>query len=59
MYSVGDKLNQICYLRWHCCIHLGKPVDGKMIAEKDKGDFDTYFFVIHNFIKHANAKGYN
>jgi hypothetical protein len=30
-----------------------------MIAEKCKGDFDTYFFVIDNFIKHANAKGYN
>jgi hypothetical protein len=30
-----------------------------MIAEKCKGDFDTYFFVIDNFVKHANAKGYN
>jgi hypothetical protein len=31
-----------------------------MIAEKRKGDFDrTYFFVIDNFIKHANANGYN
>jgi hypothetical protein len=30
-----------------------------MIAEKRKGDFDTDFFVIDNFIKHANAKGYN
>jgi hypothetical protein len=30
-----------------------------MIAEKHKGDFDTYFFVIDNFIKHVNAKGYN
>ncbi len=30
-----------------------------MIAEKRKGNFDTYFFVIDNFIKHANAKGYN
>jgi hypothetical protein len=30
-----------------------------MIAKKCKGDFDTYFFVIDNFIKHANAKGYN
>jgi hypothetical protein len=31
-----------------------------MIAEKHKGDFDTYyFFVIDNFVKHANAKGYN
>jgi hypothetical protein len=28
-----------------------------MIAEKHKGDFDTYFFVIDNFVKHANAKG--
>jgi hypothetical protein len=30
-----------------------------MIAKKHKGDFDTYFFVIDNFVKHANAKGYN
>jgi hypothetical protein len=30
-----------------------------MIAEKRKGDFDTYFFVIDNFVKHANAKGYS
>jgi hypothetical protein len=30
-----------------------------MIAKNHKGDFDTYFFVIDNFVKHANAKGYN
>ena len=30
-----------------------------MIAKKCKGDFDTYFFVIDNLIKNANAKGYN
>jgi hypothetical protein len=30
-----------------------------MIAEKRKGYFDTYFFVIDNFIKCVNAKGYN
>jgi hypothetical protein len=30
-----------------------------MIAKKCKGDIDTYFFVIDNFVKHANAKGYN
>jgi hypothetical protein len=30
-----------------------------MIAKKRKGDFDTYFFVIDNFVKHTNAKGYN
>jgi hypothetical protein len=30
-----------------------------MIAKKHKGDFDTYFFVIDNFIRHAIAKGYN
>jgi hypothetical protein len=30
-----------------------------LIAEKRKGDFDTYFFIIDNFVKHANAKGYN
>jgi hypothetical protein len=31
----------------------------KLIAEMRKGHFDQYFFVINNFIKHANAKGYN
>jgi hypothetical protein len=30
-----------------------------MIAKKRKGDFDTYFFVIDNFVKHVNVKGYN
>jgi hypothetical protein len=30
-----------------------------MVAKKHKGDFDTYFFVIDNFVKHANEKGYN
>jgi hypothetical protein len=30
-----------------------------MIAKKHKGDFGTYFFVIDNFVKHVNAKGYN
>ncbi len=30
-----------------------------ILAKKHKDDFDTYFFVIDNFIKHANAKGYN
>jgi hypothetical protein len=30
-----------------------------MLAEKHKGDFDTYFFVIDNFVQHANAKGHN
>jgi hypothetical protein len=59
MYSVGDELNQICYLLWHCCVLLGKPVDGNHDCQKRKGDFDTYFFVIDNFIKHVNAKGYN
>jgi hypothetical protein len=34
-------------------------VDGNNDCRKHKGDFDTYFFVIDNFIKHANAKGYN
>jgi hypothetical protein len=24
MYSVGDEINRIC----HCCVLLGKPVDG-------------------------------
>jgi hypothetical protein len=39
------------------------PLDNQwmatMIAKKHKGDFDIYFFVIDNFVKHANAKGYN
>jgi hypothetical protein len=30
-----------------------------MIAEKRKGYFDTYFFVIDSFVIHANAKGSN
>jgi hypothetical protein len=30
-----------------------------MIAKKHKGDFDTFFFVIDNFLKHVNEKGYN
>jgi hypothetical protein len=62
MYSVGDELDRICYSPWHCRILLGQPVDGNklpMIAKKRKGEFDTYFFVIDNFVKHANAKGYN
>jgi hypothetical protein len=29
------------------------------LLQKGEGDFDTYFFVIDNFVKHANAKGYN
>jgi hypothetical protein len=34
MYSVGDKLNRICYLQWHCCILLGQPVDGNNDCQK-------------------------
>jgi hypothetical protein len=30
-----------------------------MIAEKCEGPFEKYFFVINNFIKHADAKAYN
>jgi hypothetical protein len=30
-----------------------------MIAKKCKGAFEQYFFVINNFIKHADAKAYN
>ena len=30
-----------------------------MIAEKHNGAFEQYFFVISNFIKHADAKAYN
>jgi hypothetical protein len=29
-----------------------------MIAEKRKSDFDTYFFVIDNFVKHAFLENY-
>jgi hypothetical protein len=38
---------------------LNDQLISKLIAEKHKGDFDQYFFVIDNFIKHVNAKGYN
>jgi hypothetical protein len=38
---------------------LDNQLMATMIAEKHKGDFDTYFFVIDNFIKYVNAKGYN
>jgi hypothetical protein len=31
----------------------------KMIAKKCKGAFEQYFFVINNFIKHADAKAHN
>jgi hypothetical protein len=34
MYSVGDKLNQICNSWWHCCILLGQPVDGNNDCQK-------------------------
>jgi hypothetical protein len=34
MYSVGDELNQICYLRWHCHVLLGQPVDGNNDCRK-------------------------
>jgi hypothetical protein len=34
MYSVGDKLNRICYSRWHCCVLLGQPVDGNNDCRK-------------------------
>jgi hypothetical protein len=37
---------------------LNDQLMAKLIAKKHNGDFDWYFFVIKNFIKHANAKGY-
>jgi hypothetical protein len=40
-------------------IGLGEQVIDKMIAEKHKGAFEQYLFVINNFIKHADAKAYN
>jgi hypothetical protein len=39
--------------------HPSHMLMATMIAKKHKGDFDTYFFVIDNLIKHANAKGHN
>jgi hypothetical protein len=36
MYSVGDKLNRICYLPWHCRVLLGQPVDGNNDCRKVK-----------------------
>ncbi len=38
---------------------LGEQLIDKMIAKKLKGAFEQYFFVINNFIKHADAKAYN
>jgi hypothetical protein len=38
---------------------LGEQLIDIMIAEKHKGAFEQYFFVINNFIKHADAKAYN
>jgi hypothetical protein len=38
---------------------LGEQLIDKMIAEKHKGAFEQYFFVINNFIKHADTKAYN
>jgi hypothetical protein len=39
---------------------LGEQLIDKMtIAEKFKAAFEQYFFVIHKFIKHADAKAYS
>jgi hypothetical protein len=38
---------------------LGEELIDIMIAEKRNGAFEQYFFVINNFIKHADAKAYN
>jgi hypothetical protein len=38
---------------------LGEELIDIMIAEKHHGAFEQYFFVITNFIKHADAKAYN
>jgi hypothetical protein len=38
---------------------LGEQLVDKMIAKKRKGAFETYFFVINNFIKHTGAKACN
>jgi hypothetical protein len=37
---------------------LGEQLVDKMIAKKCKGAFETFFFVINNFIKHADSKAY-
>jgi hypothetical protein len=38
---------------------VGEQLIDIMIAKKCKGAFKQYFFVINNFIKHADAKAYN
>jgi hypothetical protein len=38
---------------------LGEELIDIMIAKKCNGAFEQYFFVINNFIKHADAKAYN
>jgi hypothetical protein len=37
---------------------LGEQLIDMMIAKKCKGAFEKYFFVINNFLKHADAKEY-
>jgi hypothetical protein len=41
------------------CFGLGEQLIDKMIAKKCKSAFEQYFFVINNFIKHADATSYN
>jgi hypothetical protein len=38
---------------------LGEELIDIMIAKKRNGAFEQYFFVINNFIKHADAKAYS
>jgi hypothetical protein len=38
---------------------LGEQLIDNMIAQKCKGAFEQYLFVINNFIRHADAKAYN
>ena len=38
---------------------LDEQVLGTVIANKRKGNFGMYFFLINNLIKHADAKAYN
>jgi ABC-type anion transport system duplicated permease subunit len=60
MYSVGDELTKFVIRDGTVAFSLDNWWMATMIAEKhSKGDFDTYFFAIDRFIKHANAKGYN
>jgi hypothetical protein len=54
MYSVGDKLNQICCCDGTVTFSLDNQWMETMIAKKRKGDFEIFF--INNLVEHANEK---